>query len=212
MLTKNEFFEAQIRMTQLDTFQATYTSAIVLKSSTSEVVQIEVAAVTIVAYTTNRATLTPPTYPLFHEGVDYKISTQSTNQILVVFSSGVSVLVALKSGALIYHISMPPSYSDTLTGLLGNWNLNQSDDHTQGDGVLVNLSPLTPLDREVALDTFGRSWAVTTSWFQYPASENTATYTDTNFVPVYLSNLNVTPEATNVSLGGKRSFVRQMEL
>ena len=124
MLTKNGFFEAQIRMTQLDTFQATYTSAIVLKSSTSEVVQIEVAADTIVAYTTNRATLTPPIYPLFHEGVDYKISTQSTNQILVVFSSGVSVLVALKSGALIYHISMPPSYSDTLTGLLGNWNLN----------------------------------------------------------------------------------------
>ena len=84
---------------------------------------------------------------------------------------------------------------------------NQSDDHIQSDGVLVNLSPLTPLDREVALDTFGRSWAVTTSWFQYPASENTATYTDTNFVPVYLSNLIVTPQAMNVSLGAKRNIL-----
>ena len=206
VLTENGFFEAQIRTTQLDTFQATYTSAIVLKSSTSDVVQIEVAADTIVAYTTNRVTLTPLNFPLFHEGLDFKISTKSTNQILVVFSTGVSVIVALKSGALIYQISLPSSYSDNLTGLLGNWNGNQSDDHVQSDGVLVNLSPLTPLAREMALDTFGRSWAVTTSLFQYPPSEDTDTYTDTSFVPVYLSNLILTPEAMNVSLGATVEF------
>ena len=211
MLTKNAFFEAQVRTTQFHTFQATYTSAIVLKSSSSEVVQIEVAADTFVAYTTNRVTLSPPDFPLFHEGVDYKISTLSTNQMLVVFSSGVNVVVELKSGALTYRVSVPSSYSDTMTGLMGNLNGDQSDDHVQSDSVLVNLSPLTPLEREMALDTFGRSWAVTSSWFQYPTSEDTDTYTDTSFDPVYLSHLNVTPEAMNVSLSASLYSRRQIQ-
>ncbi|KAI6656725.1 Mucin-like protein [Oopsacas minuta] len=200
ILTKSVLFEAQMRTTQLDTFEATYTSALVLKSSTSEVIQFEIESGEIVAYATGRATLPLiPDYPTFLNRNGYNVSVNPTNETIVVFSTGVTVKVALKSGALNYEISLPFSHNSTTVGLLGNFNSDQSDDIILMNGTSVNFTTLTPFQRDMALDTFGQSWAVTsTSLFEYKALEDTSTYTDTSLVPVYFSDLIISADAMNI--------------
>ena len=204
ILTKSGgLFEAQIRTSQLDTFAATYTSAIVLKIDTS-VLQFEISGTAINTYKTGRTIITSiPSFPQSLSEVGYKLSLKSTNEIIVVFSSGATFKVALNSGILNYEISLPVTYRDTLVGLLGNWNGNRTDDHRDSSGSLVDLATLTEYGREVALDTFGKSWAVSavTSLFLYDTLESTATFSDTSFVPVFFSNLTSTDNATIVSLG-----------
>ena len=203
ILTKSGIsIEVQIRTSQLDTFSATITTAIVLKSQTSELIQFEKSGTTIITYTTGRQIVSPiPDYPEFLSGVGYRLSLKSTNQIVAAFDTGATAEVSLVSGVLNYAISLPVQYRDTLVGLLGNWNGNSSDDHRDPSGSFVPLETLTPYGRDVALDTFGKSWAVTpvTSLFEYATSETTATYSDTSFVPVFFSNLTATDNATIVS-------------
>ena len=164
--------------------------------------QFEISGSAINTYTTGRQLISSiPNIPQFLSVVGYKLSLKSTNQIIAVFSSGVTFKVELKSGVLNYAISLPVSYRDTLSGLLGNWNGNLSDDHRDASGGLIDLATLSPYGRDVALNAFGKSWAVTavTSLFEYVTSETTATYSDTSFVPVFYSNLTTTNNATIVS-------------
>ena len=193
-------FEAQIRTSKLGTINATFTSAVVLKSDTSEVVQVEISGTAIKVLRSGRVEVTNiPQYPLFWAGNGYQLSFQSTNQLIVVFSSGANAKVWLNSGALFYAISLPDTFRNTLVGLLGNWNANSNDDFTTSGGMMLNLDPLTPLQRDNATHSFGLSWNVGGgSLFQYPFGQNPAIYTDTSFVPIYQSQVAALPNATSV--------------
>ncbi len=91
--------------------------------------------------------------PLDNNGTDLVTLLQPSNSSLeAIFPNGISITVTLSMGLLAINSNIPPEFEGNVTGLLGNFNRNPSDDFTYRNGTMLDLSAS---DREI--HDFGQS-------------------------------------------------------
>ena len=74
------------------------------------------------------------------------IERRSNNSIIVSFSSGVGVTINSTVGMLVYILEIPSSFEGTTSGLLGNYNDDDSDEFVFRNGTMISNSSS---DREI---------------------------------------------------------------
>ena len=70
------------------------------------------------------------------------ITRTETNRIISSFNNGVSITVTLSSGILNFVAALPQDYMGSTTGLLGNFNQNDTDDLRFPNGTLLEVSAM----------------------------------------------------------------------
>ena len=80
------------------------------------------------------------------------IERASNNSITVSFPSGVGITINSTAGLLVYTLEVPSSFEGTTSGLLGNYNNNDSDDFVFRNGTMISNSSS---DRDI--HQFGQS-------------------------------------------------------
>ena len=80
------------------------------------------------------------------------IERTSNNSITVSFPSGVGITFNSTAGLLVYTLECPSSFEETTSGLLGNYNNDNSDEFVFRDGIMISNSSS---DREI--HKFGQS-------------------------------------------------------
>ena len=80
------------------------------------------------------------------------IDRSSNNSITVSFTSGVGITINATAGLLAYTLEVPSSFEGTTSGLLGNYNGNDSDEFVFRNGTII---PNSSSDREI--HQFGQS-------------------------------------------------------
>ena len=80
------------------------------------------------------------------------IERSSNNSITVSFPSGVGITINYTAGLLVYTLEVPSSFEGTTSGLLGNYNNDDSDEFVFRNGTMTSNSSS---DREI--HQFGQS-------------------------------------------------------
>ena len=80
------------------------------------------------------------------------IEQSSNNSITVSFPSGVGITINYTAGLLVYTLEVPSSFEGTTSGLLGNYNNDDSDEFVFRNGTMISNSSS---DREI--HQFGQS-------------------------------------------------------
>ena len=80
------------------------------------------------------------------------IERSSNNSIAVSFTSGVGITINYTAGLLVYTLEVPSSFEGTTSGLLGNYNNDDSDEFVFRNGTMISNSSS---DREI--HQFGQS-------------------------------------------------------
>ena len=80
------------------------------------------------------------------------IERSSNNSITVSFPSGVGITINYTAGLLVYILEVPSSFEGTTSGLLGNYNNDDSDEFVFHNGSVISNSSS---DREI--HAFGQS-------------------------------------------------------
>ena len=80
------------------------------------------------------------------------IERSSNNSITVAFPSGVGITINYTAGLLVYTLEVPSSFQGTTSGLLGNYNDDDSDEFVFCNGTMISNSSS---DREI--HEFGQS-------------------------------------------------------
>ena len=80
------------------------------------------------------------------------VERSSNNSITVSFASGVGIAINYTAGLLVYTLEVPSSFEGTTSGLLGNYNNNDSDEFVFRNGTMISNSSS---DREI--HQFGQS-------------------------------------------------------
>ena len=80
------------------------------------------------------------------------IARSSNNSITVSFPSGVGITINYTAGLLVYTLEVPSSFEGTTSGLLGNYNNDDSDEFVFRNGTMISNSSS---DRDI--HQFGQS-------------------------------------------------------
>ena len=80
------------------------------------------------------------------------IERSSNDSITVSFPSGVGITINYTAGLLVYTLEVPSSFVGTTSGLLGNYNNDDSDEFVFRNGTMISNSSS---DREI--HQFGQS-------------------------------------------------------
>ena len=80
------------------------------------------------------------------------IERSSNNSITVSFTSGLGITINSTAGLLVYTLELPSSFEGTTSGLLGNYNNDDSDEFVFRNGTMI---PNSSSDREI--HQFGQS-------------------------------------------------------
>ena len=80
------------------------------------------------------------------------IEQSSNNSITVSFPSEVGITINYTAGLLVYSLEVPSSFEGTTSGLLGNYNDDDSDEFVFRNGTMISNSSS---DREI--HQFGQS-------------------------------------------------------
>ena len=80
------------------------------------------------------------------------IELSSNNSITISFSSGVGITINSTAGLLVYTLEVPLSFEGNTSGLLGNYNNDDSDEFVFRNGTMISNSSS---DREI--HQFGQS-------------------------------------------------------
>ena len=80
------------------------------------------------------------------------IERSSNNSITVSFPSGVGITINYTAGLLVYTLEVPSSFEGITSGLLGNYNNDDSDEFVFRNGTMISNSST---DREI--HQFGQS-------------------------------------------------------
>ena len=80
------------------------------------------------------------------------VELSSNNSITVSFPSGVGITISSTVGLLVYTLEVPSSFEGTTSGLLGNYNNDDSDEFVFRNGTMISNSSS---DREI--HRFGQS-------------------------------------------------------
>jgi hypothetical protein len=112
--------------------------------------------------------------------VFYNVTTKSATAS---FSSGWAIRVEVSQKMLSLQLAVPDSAKNKVSGLLGTYNDDPTDDFTLPDGTVL----AQPLTESEIFTQFGMIWAVTdaTTIFTYPSGKSTADYSDPSFTPVF---------------------------
>ena len=86
------------------------------------------------------------------------IERSSNNSITVSFPSGVGITINYTAGLLVYTLEVPSSFEGITSGLLGNYNNDDSDEFVFRNGTMISNSST---DREI--HQFGQSC----KWLSY---------------------------------------------
>ena len=62
----------------------------------------------------------------------------SNNSVTVTFSSGLGITINETAGLLVYTLEVPPSFEGTTSGLLGNYNGDNSDEFIFRNGTVIS--------------------------------------------------------------------------
>ena len=68
------------------------------------------------------------------------VEKSSNNSISVSFPSGVGITINVTAGLLVYTLEVPPSLEGTTSGLLGNYNGDDSDEFAYRNGTMISNS------------------------------------------------------------------------
>ncbi|XP_070175505.1 uncharacterized protein [Littorina saxatilis] len=119
------------------------------------------------------------------------IIRRSNNTLRASFQEGISINVTVAFRLLVLEVAVEDVVTN-VTGLLGDKNGDPSNDYIFPNGTVL---PNDTSER-VLLD-YGKSWALTdtTSLFKYPDGQNTASYTNNSFVPIFLEDVSDTTRA-----------------
>ena len=82
----------------------------------------------------------------------FYVERSSNNSITVSFPSGVGITINYTAGLLVYTLEVPSSFEGTTSGLLGNYNNDDSDEFVFHNGSVISNSSS---DREI--HQFGQS-------------------------------------------------------
>ena len=80
------------------------------------------------------------------------IELGDNNSITVSFPSGMGITINYTAGLLVYTLEVPSSFEGTTSGLLGNYNNDDSDEFVFRNGTMISNSST---DREI--HQFGQS-------------------------------------------------------
>ena len=80
------------------------------------------------------------------------IERSSNNSITISFPSGVGITINYTAGLLVYTLEVPSSFEGTTSGLLGNYNNDDSDEFVFRNGTMISNSSS---DRDI--HQFGQS-------------------------------------------------------
>ena len=80
------------------------------------------------------------------------VERSSSKSITASFSSGVGITINYTAGLLVYTLEVPSSFEGTTSGLLGNYNNDDSDEFVFRNGTMISNSSS---DREI--HQFGQS-------------------------------------------------------
>ena len=80
------------------------------------------------------------------------IERSSNNSITVSFPSGVGITINYTAGLLVHTLEVPSSFEGTTSGLLGNYNNDDSDEFVFRNGTMISNSSS---DRDI--HQFGQS-------------------------------------------------------
>ena len=80
------------------------------------------------------------------------IERSSNNSITISFPSGMGITINYTAGLLVYTLEVPSSFEGTTSGLLGNYNNDDSDEFVFHNGTMISNSSS---DRDI--HQFGQS-------------------------------------------------------
>ena len=90
------------------------------------------------------------------------IERSSNNSIAVSFPSGVGITINNTAGLLVYTLELPLAFEGTTSGLLGNYNNDDSDEFVFCNGTMISNSSS---DREI--HQFGKSCKLSSVFFVF---------------------------------------------
>ncbi|OWF44878.1 Sushi, nidogen and EGF-like domain-containing protein 1 [Mizuhopecten yessoensis] len=207
----NDTFSAQVRMEQVAGPNGVLRKASVITAfsaktlNVSDTVEVRLNSIRVADVLVNGEIVDFTHYRSLHFiGVsttmtEHNSTDGSSKQINIIFTdpSLAFRILAYPSLLNVVVVSGSDSLRGNITGLLGNYNDNATDDFTTGDGRI--LSPNTTA-REIHRE-FGSTWRVRRqdSLFTYPIGKNYTTFQDVAFTPVFPEpNQTFTPEARNI--------------
>ncbi|CAL1534931.1 unnamed protein product, partial [Lymnaea stagnalis] len=118
------------------------------------------------------------------------MSIRKVNESLKVSTSdSVGITVSLANKLLDFTIDIEPKFQSMTRGLLGNFNGDSTDDLIFPNGTKL---PNDTSERQIY--EYGQTWAITQSEsiFKYVDGQNTSTFSNLTFVPIFLSEVNAT--------------------
>ncbi|TKS85238.1 Fibrillin-3 Fibrillin-3 C-terminal peptide [Collichthys lucidus] len=103
----------------------------------------------------------PVTVGTVHMGKDFAVRCVSLSRCVVVYASGLHVVVwqVVGQNQLAAMVEVPQTFYNRTVGLMGFWSTSRADDFLMSDGRILPSTGLT-LPSEKRLHDFGMSWAV----------------------------------------------------
>ena len=159
--------------------QGSYFSAFVIKSSTSEVVQVELTALKSLKVKVGNDFLYSGVWSFGNISIDFSNSTN----VYVESSLGLKLQIQALNGLLHSIVMLEQRLKGKVYGLIGNW-----DDNPENDLMLPNKTfiPTNSSTYDIHYQ-FGMTWATneSTSLFSYPEGLSWRDYQNANFVPFF---------------------------
>lgn len=159
--------------------QASYFSAFAIKSSTSQVIQVELTALKTLKVKAGNDILYSGVWSLGNISVEFSNSTN----IYVESSLGLKLQVQALNGILHAIVMLEQRLKGQVYGLIGNW-----DDNPENDLMLPNKTFISRNSSNQDIHyQFGMQWATNeiTSLFSYPDGLSWRDYQNTNFLPFF---------------------------
>lgn len=158
---------------------ASYFSAFAIKSSDSEVIQIEMTALKSLQVRLGNDTLQPQSLGLGALFIDYI----NQSQVSVETGQGLKLQIQVLNGMLHTIITLDQILKGKVFGLIGNW-----DDDPENDFMLPNKTFISRNSSNVDIHyKFGMEWTTNenTSIFSYPVGLFWKDFQNKNFVPIF---------------------------
>nr|KAG5705631.1 hypothetical protein BaRGS_034829 [Batillaria attramentaria] len=141
-----------------------------------------------------------PTMEIYANGTDYSLRfrqeedlevdtddfylARDNNSLVVAFPSQISLSVSVGLSSLDMSVTIPEEFKGQPSGLMGNYNDDDTDDFVLADGTTLSNT----LSERQLYDQFGTKWAIneTASVMRYGQKKGPADYADPDFIPLFL--------------------------
>jgi len=158
---------------------AGYFSGFVVKSWNSDIVQVELNALNMLTFRINGQSMTLENGHWNFR--DISVNIQNNSIVVIHTVSGIDIEIHMLSGMLHVIITLPETLKGTISGLIGDWDVNSYNDLKLPNGTWI---PVDSSNADIHYK-FGMTWSTTnqTSIFTYPTGLTWSDYQNPNFVP-----------------------------